>query len=238
MWDVKSWLNQSVTMCVCVCACATCSIVYFGSGKTDWLPCPLSLGDWIWDCQWLVDEHQLCECVFTQHRAAGYCGNQLILADDNAGDCEDQAGNYLRERVAFHLAAALGHNSAVLLCWWSMSILKRVHCDESCILYLLCRNLSRFLVLFSLFLTHTPVQRPLSGTTQVSRYQKGRTNLDFTAARNSEWQWHQLGHMQACTSLQTDNHASTPPLVVSYFAEIFRPHHMHRMQRSDLFIHM
>ena len=27
-----------------------------------------------------------------------------------------------------------------------------------------------------------------------------------------EWQWHQLGHMQVCTLLQTDNHASTPPL--------------------------
>jgi len=24
--------------------------------------------------------------------------------------------------------------------------------------------------------------------------------------------WHQLGHMQVCTSLQTDNHASTSPL--------------------------
>jgi len=41
----------------------------------------------------------------------------------------------------------------------------------------------------------------------VSRYQKGKTNLDFTEARDSEWQWHQLGHMQVCTSLQTDNHA-------------------------------
>jgi len=40
----------------------------------------------------------------------------------------------------------------------------------------------------------------------VSRYQKGRTNLDFTEARDSEWQWHQLGQMQVCTSLQTDNH--------------------------------
>ena len=29
---------------------------------------------------------------------------------------------------------------------------------------------------------------------------------------SSEWQWHQLGCMQVCTSLQTDNHASTPPL--------------------------
>jgi len=47
---------------------------------------------------------------------------------------------------------------------------------------------------------------------QVSWYQKGKTNLDFTEARDSEWQWHQLGHMQVCTSLQTDNHASTPSL--------------------------
>jgi len=46
----------------------------------------------------------------------------------------------------------------------------------------------------------------------VSRYQKGKNNLDFTEARDSEWQWHQLGHTQVCTSLQTDNHANTPPL--------------------------
>jgi len=42
----------------------------------------------------------------------------------------------------------------------------------------------------------------------VGRYQKGKTSLDFTEARDSEWQWHQLGHMQVCTSLQRDNHAS------------------------------
>jgi len=53
---------------------------------------------------------------------------------------------------------------------------------------------------------------PLSGTTRVSRYQKGKTNMDFTEARDSEWQWHQPGHMQVCISLQTDNHASIPPL--------------------------
>jgi len=49
----------------------------------------------------------------------------------------------------------------------------------------------------------------------VSRYQKGKNNLDFTEARDSGWQWHQLGRMQVCTSLQTDNtdnHASTSPL--------------------------
>ena len=55
--------------------------------------------------------------------------------------------------------------------------------------------------------THT-LNDPLSGTTRVSRYQKGKTNLDFTEARDSEWQWHQLGHMQVCTSLQADNHAT------------------------------
>ena len=61
--------------------------------------------------------------------------------------------------------------------------------------------------------THTrQFNGPLSGTTRVGRYQKGKTNLDFTEAWDSEWQWHQLGHMQVCTSLQTDNHASTPPL--------------------------
>ena len=53
---------------------------------------------------------------------------------------------------------------------------------------------------------------PFSGTTLVSRYQKGKTNLDFTEARDSEWQWHPLSHTQVCTSLQTDNQASTPPL--------------------------
>jgi len=46
----------------------------------------------------------------------------------------------------------------------------------------------------------------------VSRYQKGKTNLDFTEARAREWQWHQLGHMQVCILLQTDNYTSTPPL--------------------------
>jgi len=44
----------------------------------------------------------------------------------------------------------------------------------------------------------------------VSQYQKGKTNPDFTEARDSEWQWHWLGHMQVCILLQTDNHASTP----------------------------
>jgi len=39
----------------------------------------------------------------------------------------------------------------------------------------------------------------------VSRYQKVKTNLDLTEARDNEWQWHKLGYMELCTSLQTDN---------------------------------
>jgi len=56
--------------------------------------------------------------------------------------------------------------------------------------------------------TH-PFNGPFSGTTQVSRYQKGKTNLDFTEARDSEWQWHEFGHMQVCTSLQTCQYPTT-----------------------------
>jgi len=61
----------------------------------------------------------------------------------------------------------------------------------------------------SVLLTHThPFNGPFSGTTRVGRYQKGKTSLDFTEARDSEWHWHKLGHahMQVCTSMQADNH--------------------------------
>ena len=53
--------------------------------------------------------------------------------------------------------------------------------------------------------THTRARAfngPLSGTTRVSRYQKDKTNLDFPEARDSEWQWHQLGCKSAPLSRQ------------------------------------
>jgi len=40
--------------------------------------------------------------------------------------------------------------------------------------------------------THTRLMALFSGTTLVSQYQKGKTNLDFAEARDSEWQWHCL----------------------------------------------
>jgi len=75
--------------------------------------------------------------------------------------------------------------------------------------------------------THTRLTALFAGTTRVSRYQKGKTNLDFTGARDSEWQWHQLGRMQVCTSIQTDNHASTPPLFFTSRMP-FLPHNQQR----------
>jgi len=99
-------------------------------------------------------------------------------------------------------------------------------CTFSFLLVLFCYVTNKFFFFFShlviltdlmLFIssdTHThPFNGRLSRTTRVSQYQKGKTNLDFTEARDSEWQWHQLGRVQVCTSLQTDNHASTPPLI-------------------------
>ena len=65
--------------------------------------------------------------------------------------------------------------------------------------------------LIYMYIVHT-LNSSFSGTSRVSRYQKGKLNLNFTEARDSEWQCHQLGHMQVCTLLQTDNHASTQPL--------------------------
>ena len=56
-------------------------------------------------------------------------------------------------------------------------------------------------------------------TTQVSRDQKCKTRKVnqswFTGARDSEWHWHQLGHMQICTLTQTHNYASIP--LLSFF---------------------
>ena len=50
-------------------------------------------------------------------------------------------------------------------------------------------SLSLYQVMVTVSHTHTHTfNGPFSGTTQVSRYHKGKTNLDFTEARDSEWQ--------------------------------------------------
>ena len=64
--------------------------------------------------------------------------------------------------------------------------------------------------------THTHLTALCPGLPRWASTRKVKTNLDFTEARDSEWQWHQLGHMQVCTSLQADNHARTPPSSSSF----------------------
>ena len=79
-----------------------------------------------------------------------------------------------------------------------------------------CRNCQKRLAISTLFVKYTHARTHARTHIHThTRYQKGKINQDFTEARDSEWQWHQLGHMQVCTSLQTDNHASTPPLSFS-----------------------
>jgi len=62
----------------------------------------------------------------------------------------------------------------------------------------------------------------MSGTTRVSRYQKGKTrkvktNLDLLEQDSEwKWQWHLLGYMQVCTSSQT----TTP---TSHHSIFYRP---------------
>ena len=109
--------------------------------------------------------------------------------------------------------------SIIFLCYRSICIvIKHVIMQSYCMHFLiLVHSLTRLLFYRNNCRdqnnTHThPFNGPLSGTTRVSQYQKGKTNLDFTEARDSEWQWHQLDHMQVCISFQTDNHASTIPL--------------------------
>jgi len=51
--------------------------------------------------------------------------------------------------------------------------------------------------------------RHFSSTAWVIQHWKGKPFWILLKQDMMEWQWHQLGHMQICTSSQTDNHAST-----------------------------
>jgi len=56
----------------------------------------------------------------------------------------------------------------------------------------------------------------------VTQCQKGKTNLDFTEARDSGWQWHQLGH-NASLHLAPESRQTTTPA----------PHHSYDFYRPD-----
>ena len=75
--------------------------------------------------------------------------------------------------------------------------------------------------------THThPFNGPFSRTTWVGRYQKCKTNLDFTEARDSEWRWHQLG---ICKSAPRFRQITTPAPHHSVF---YRPDALPAAQRT------
>ena len=64
-----------------------------------------------------------------------------------------------------------------------------------------------------LLYTHTRLTTFFSRTTWVSRHQKGKVFWILLKQEMMGWEWQQLDHMQIiCTTLQTDNHTSTPSL--------------------------
>jgi len=70
-------------------------------------------------------------------------------------------------------------------------------------------------------ITHThPFNGHLSGTTRVSRYQNGKTNLDFTEATDSEWQWHQ--QMAICKSAPSSRHRQTTTAAPNHSTVFYR----------------
>ena len=53
--------------------------------------------------------------------------------------------------------------------------------------------------------THThPFNGPFPGLPGWAGTRKVKTNLDFSEATDSEWQWHPLGHAYACLHLAPD----------------------------------
>ena len=59
----------------------------------------------------------------------------------------------------------------------------------------------------------------------MSQNQKGKTNLDCTKAKDSEWQWHQLGHMK---SAPRSRQTTTPAPHHSGFYRPFLPPNQQR----------
>ena len=74
--------------------------------------------------------------------------------------------------------------------------------------------------------------------TRVSQYQNGKTNLDFTEARDSEWQWHQLGHMQVCTSLPTGQPRQHPTTQLFTGRMPFLPPNQQRQSTEGTYIYI
>jgi len=83
--------------------------------------------------------------------------------------------------------------------------------------------------------THTHTTQAFYGSLDfvqdclVNWYQKGKTNLDFNEARNSQWKC----NMWICTSLLTGNHATSPPLSFFTGRMPFMPPNQQRQNTED-----
>ena len=151
--------------------------------------CGLNVGRWLvgsvsWSCRTLATSRRPCSCLVRSSKAP------LSLSTSLGRSRKWKLPRRSKQRLARRVKPTYS-NSAMI----------KVN-----------RTGSKWPVMCVAGQTH-PFNGLFSRTTRVSRYQKGKTNLDFTEVRDSEWPWHQLDHMQVCTLLQTDNHANTPPLV-------------------------
>jgi len=94
------------------------------------------------------------------------------------------------------------------------NVMRRLSCINTCACHVYF-TINLLTHLLAYYYRHHPFNGPLSRTTWVSRYQKGKTSLDLKEARDdgvlgcSGISW----HMQTiCTSLKTDNHTNTSSL--------------------------
>jgi len=73
--------------------------------------------------------------------------------------------------------------------------------------------------------------QPFFQETWVSRHQKRKPFWILLEQEMMGWHWHQLDYMQIiCTSLQTDNHASTSPLSFYRWMPFLMPNQQHWRQ--------
>ena len=104
----------------------------------------------------------------------------------------------------FHRTKRTEDRKATFTAWWWCCVLDLVQREPCCAQSIHCSaawhlitdrtaTAEELLLPTAHTYIHThPCNGPMSGNTRVSRYQKGKTDLDFTGARDSEWQWHQL----------------------------------------------
>ena len=94
--------------------------------------------------------------------------------------------NLVMMRLVFTLCFAYFVNFNLCRCDNDLSTRHTVGVPDI-LLVLACQVDSIWAVMVVMWLTYIhPLNDSLSGTTQVSQYQKGETNLDFTGARDSE----------------------------------------------------